>query len=185
MRVHCNSGTMTGLSARPPPRSGSNDNLHNQQLRQTWNEFNRALRSTQPFNPLTWILRLSRALLSYVYRRSGCVRIVARYELHKVWRPVIPMFAVALVVLVALAYFTSMRSVVKQQWCCDAATADPAACESESCSWMWFHDFLVVYFSFMVLFHYLLTTFQSPGVALPATPTRRWLSMESQGGMLG
>jgi hypothetical protein len=177
------------------------------QLAQTWTEFKRALNSPQAFHPLTWIYRLSTAATDHVYHNTGCAAFVLRYQLHKVWRPVIPMFALTLILLCFFAYFASIRFLILERWCCGKTETTPAASTCESCLWMSLHDFWITYFCVMMFFYYCRVTFQSPGVALASTvsqsmtttsttaptatatttttTTCSWKSMESQGGLLG
>jgi hypothetical protein len=181
----------SSTTMRSPSRTGPNDIPNRSQLGQTWIEFMRALNSTQPFNPFTWVYRLGTAATAHVYHATGCADFVLRYQLNKVWRPIIPMFALTLMLLVVFAYFASIRVLVKERWCCENITTETTALstclnKTEPCMWMLFHDFCVIYLSTMVIFHYCRTTFQSPGVVLSSTrPTRPWKAIESQGGLLG
>jgi len=151
------------------------------QLPQTWNDFKRALRSPEPFNPFAWLYRLIVAAASDLYHKTGCASFVHRYRLNIIWKPLVPIFAMALVVLVVFSYFASIRSLIQLRWCCQKEAE--ATCEY--CNWMLLHDFLVIYLSFMILFHYTKTVFQSPGVALPHPAPEKWTAMQSQGGLLG
>jgi hypothetical protein len=74
---------------------------------------------------------------------------------------VVPLFAISLVLLVSLSYFASIRSsVVAPRWCHGPS-------RHSRCLWLPVHDALVLYFTGMILFHFLSATFASPGVALP------------------
>lgn len=190
-------------TTRSPP--GATVNTHNtnrnddeisrnerNQLRQTWGEFLRALNSTQPFNPLTWIYRLSRAVALHVHHWTGCAHIFQRYDLGKAWLPTIPIFAMSLILFVVFAYFASIRTVVKERWCCsNNGDATTTTCLADYCSWIYLHDVTIIYLSGMILFHYIQTTFHSPGVALATAAAVApallppWSAMDSQGGMLG
>jgi hypothetical protein len=183
-------------TAARPSSNGSQNHSQQSQLGQTWNEFIRALNSPQAFHPLTWIYRLSKDATAHVYRKTGCAAFVLRYQLHKAWQPMIPIFGLTLIVLIVVAYFASIRFLIQERWCCGktaTSTTAPATSTCDSCSWLLFHDFWIVYFSGMMFFYYRQTTFQSPGVALASTVSqstttttnRSWKAMDCQGGLLG
>jgi hypothetical protein len=180
-------------TAARAPSNGSQNRSQQSQLGQTWNEFIRALNSPQAFHPLTWVYRLSTAATSSVYHMTGCAAFVIRYQLHKVWRPVIPTFALTLILLVDLSYFASIRFLVQERWCCGKTGTNALTSTCESCLWMSLHDFWIIYFSGMMFFHYFRTTFQSPGVVLASTVSQStttttihsWKAIESQGGLPG
>lgn len=173
--------------------SSSPNRSHQQsQLGQTWNEFIRALNSPQAFHPLTWIYRLSTDATAHVYHRTGCAAFILHYQLHKAWQPMIPIFGLTLIILVGVSYFASIRFLIQKRWCCEKTETTVATSTCESCLWLSFHDFWIVYTLFMMFFHYFRTTFQSPGVALASTSTttsttttRSWKAMDCQGGLLG
>jgi hypothetical protein len=189
--------TSSSSTAARSASNGSQNRSQQSQLGQTWNEFIRALNSPQAFNPLTWIYRLSKDATAHVYHKTGCAAFVLHYQLHKAWQPIIPIFGLTLIILVVVAYFTSIRFLIKERWCCGKTAATPATSTCESCLWLNIHDFWIVYFSGMMFFYYRQTTFQSPGVALASTvsqsitttstttTTRSWKSMDCQGGLLG
>ena len=173
-----NDGRQQALAA--PPTTVHNDR-QSLLLPQTWNDFKRALRSPQPFNPFIWLYRLINAVVVDLYYKTGCASFVHRYQLNVVWKPVIPIFAMSLVLLVVFSYFASIRSLVQSRWCCQ----QEAEATCQYCHWMFLHDFIVIYLSFLILFHYAQTVFQSPGVALPHPAPEKWTAMQSQGGLLG
>jgi hypothetical protein len=165
-------------------------------LKETWQDFNRALRSVrEPFNPFAWILRLFLALVHHIYISTGLAGFCLRHDLHRRrWRACIPIFAMCLIGLVILSYPLSIRHrLIQPRWCSSSLSS------SLSCKWMYLHDFIVFYLGFMVLYHYIATIFTSPGVALPSSseatttttspppppPTKAWTAIQSQGGILG
>mmetsp|Transcript_9849 Transcript_9849/g.12999 ORF Transcript_9849/g.12999 Transcript_9849/m.12999 type:complete len:475 (-) Transcript_9849:48-1472(-) len=196
---------MTAVNARTMTRRQS-------VLAETWRGFNRALRSPyEPFNPFDWIHRLFLGLVDHFYIHSGCINLVVKYELNNAWRPLLPLFGLGMIISIDLAYAASIRSVLKERWCCaSAATTVEGITNNEakttqqesddSCRWMMLHDSLVLYLSFMLLFHYMSTVLNSPGVALPEAKKQqgqrqqqgsgsgqsyeRWKNTEGQGGML-
>ena len=146
--------------------------------RKTWSEFQRALRSAKdPFNPFVWIYRLGLAGLEYLYFQSRLHVVVEKYQLNKVWAPLIPLFALGLISFVILLYFLSIRKMVQQRWCGEKSSLE--------CIWIRFHDAMVVYFGLMVFYYYLKTNLSSPGVALPKVKIKEWSCWEKQGGFFG
>ena len=151
-------------------------------LPETWREFNRAIRSPQPFNPFFWIYRLSLGILDHVLVSAQCGNLRSWDSfLYKVWRPLIPLFGFSLVGAVDAAYFMSLRTVILERWCC----AEQATSALLRCKWMLLHDFLVVYLSCSFLFHYIATMMRSPGVALRDQVVAPWRAAEGQGGTFG
>jgi hypothetical protein len=178
--------------------NGSQNHFQQSQLGQTWSEFIRAIHSPQAFNPLTWIYRLGKDATAHVYHKTGCSAFVLRYQLHKAWQPMIPIFGLTMIILIVVAYFASIRFLIQERWCCGKTATTTATSTCESCFWLPFHDFWIIYFSGMMFFYYRQTTFQSPGVALASmvsqstttssptiTTTRSWKAIDCQGGLLG
>jgi hypothetical protein len=159
---------------------------------ETWRDFNRALRSPDSFNAFLWTYRLALARATYSYHHNGLYRL----KLHKIWRPLVPSFAILLVALIGFSFFTTLRVPVREQWCCQAeAETGEKKCQ-ESCWWLYTHYATVSYLCIMILFNYLSTTFRSPGVAMNAdyediddndclSPERKWTAIEGQGGCCG
>jgi len=189
----------------------------------TWKQFNRELRDPySDFNALGWTSKLLISFLLlkiYKFRLQRTVPYV---------RSSIPIFALVLICGVISSYFLSIRStVVAKRWChqhhhhhdhsgdvpvedeeenCDDTSTGPPT----SCRGVYVHDFIVIYLSVMILFHYLSAVFRSPGVALsskyngngnddnktccgdgddgtknsPPPEGLEWTAMKSQGGML-
>jgi hypothetical protein len=142
----------------PPAKEAQERFQGEYRLPNTWRSFLRALRSSNDtFNPFSWILRLASAALSDAGTCTGCSR---RY-----FAAVLPLFAITLVLLVAASYFSSIRSdVIRPRWCKHPRSESEA---QSQCLWMTMHDALVLYFTVMIIFHYVSATFMSPGVALP------------------
>jgi DHHC palmitoyltransferase len=131
-------------------------------LPDTWKSFVRALKSpAEPFHAFRWAFALLSAALADAGAFTGCSR--------RLFVPFVPIFAVSLVLLVAFAYFTSIRSVLRPRWC-SSGHGDIRSQESTlspACVSMIAHDTMVLYVSTMILYHYLRACFSSPGVALP------------------
>ena len=154
-------------------------------LPETWREFNRALRSPQPFNPFAWIFRLVHGVIDHIFVSTGCADFFANNEvLCKLWKPCIPLLGVGLVVVVLTSYFTCLRGVVNERWCCPTLTSSRQQ-HCQSCRWIALHDFLVFYLTGMILFHYVNTVMTSPGVALTDRPMSSWKAINGQGGTFG
>jgi hypothetical protein len=116
----------------------------NSHFKEEWKKFKRAFfKSKDDFNPFVWILRLVNALGYDIRDRTG-IR----------WRPIIPIFAVLLILLIVTSYFWKLRNDLVQVRWCNTTTSNKS-----SCSWLHVHDFLVIYFTIMILFHFLQTSF--------------------------
>lgn len=177
------------------PREKMEANERNlSEYEQHWTEtkqaFYRALRSTDDFNALHWVSRLFRAGLGYVYCKLG----LAKLGIHRTGRSYVPFFAISLVVLVLLSYFTRLRFVILRRRCCNAEKAEPTC--MESCKLPLLDDFFVAYVGTMILFNYTSACFRSPGVALAAKyrlinssetipDEMKWKAAECQGGCCG
>jgi hypothetical protein len=174
----------------------------------TWNEFNRALRSPEPFNSFFWLRRLASAAIRHAYIKTGLVKL----GLHRIWRPLVPMFAVLLISSIIFSYFAVLRYTIKKRWCCaihtntvvepertTTMTNENLQCEDD-CWWIMVHDATVAYLGFMILFNFLSGCFLSPGVALPvegrspsstiaggqeAQEPQKWRAIDGQGGCFG
>jgi hypothetical protein len=171
-----------------PSTTTPNSNSNNEyRLRTTWNNFVAAIQSVEPFHPFSWILQLSNAAVSDVAAWTG----LARFIHWKIILPMIPIFAMFLVAFVSGSYFLSIRSVVKQRWCCWSQKEHQASDNNEynecnkDCYWIYGHDCFVVYLTVMVVFHYMQATFRSPGVALAKHSLNGWTARSHQGGVLG
>jgi hypothetical protein len=159
----------------------------------TWNDFNRAIRSREEFNATRWTWRLLVAGMGYLYVKTGLVNL----NVHVYWRSWVPSFAVTLVALVVMSYYTTLRSPLMERWCCSPSVVDGTKTCRNDCLWPHFHDAAVAYFGVMILFHYLSACFRSPGVALSEDfrPTGdkvpkeesiksklKWTAVDSRGG---
>jgi hypothetical protein len=172
-------------------RNETDVSVYEENWKDTWTSFNRALRSTNEFNAFVWVFRLSKAALGYAYFKSGLYRL----QIHRVWRSCVPAFAVMLICGVVSSYFFSLRStIIVRRWCCaDTTNSDRETCE-ENCRWLFLHDIAVSYIGFMIVFNFLSGCFRSPGVALAAeyndceeedgkiADELRWNAMDSKGG---
>lgn len=169
-------------SDQPEPLS-----VYEQQWIHTWDSFNRALRSPDDFNAFTWLFRLAKGFMCYLYFKSGLYKL----RIHRYWRSGVPAFGISLICVVLLSYYFSLRTVIIARWCCPLSNI---TCHRPSCPWAVFHDGFVFYVGVMIIFHYISACFRSPGVALTAdydkfeksaygiTEDIRWKSIDSQGG---
>jgi hypothetical protein len=113
---------------------------------------------------------------------------VERHQLDTLWRPAVPLAAIGLILLVTFSYFTSIRALVRQRWCCAAKTEEEEEeeCKRQPCRVIFLHDGATLYVIAMILFHYLQTTFGSPGACLrPSSETTTWTARAGQGGCPG
>lgn len=164
------------------------DTVYQERWNQTWYSFNRALRSPDEFDAVTWLFRLVKEYLRYLYFRSGLYKL----GLHLNWRAFVPVFGISLILAVLLSYWATLRSLILPRWCCKVP--DETSCHPQTCMWTLLHDFLVCYLGMMILFNYISACFRSPGVALgedykeiesshlPIPPALRWKSVDSRGG---
>lgn len=133
---------------------------------ETWTSFNRAIRSPDDFNAFQWVVRLMRAGIGYLYYQSG----LSRLGLHRVWRYMLPGFAVFLISSVVMAYYLKLRSIILPRWCCPQSSGsidlEGSDCQIFDCFWASVHDGFVGYIGIMILFNFLSACFLSPGVAL-------------------
>ena len=142
---------------------------YEQRWADTWNQFHTALRNSQEyFNAFPWTFRLLQAsLLHYGYFRSGFYRL----KVHIYWRTWIPLIGIGLIVLVAISYYTSLKTIIAGRACCGNPNEESNEYDGEQCRLdcksAYAHDATVAYISFMIIFHYISACFRSPGVALP------------------
>ena len=135
-------------------------------FRETWNDFLRAIQSPEPFNAVEWTLRLLGAAFKDLQRELVVVR------------PFVPIFGVSLVLFCVLSYVASIRTVIRSRWC--NLTESSPFCYEIYC-----HDGIVLYFAFMITYHYIQACFSSPGVALRkdhGTLESYWSARKAQGG---
>lgn len=164
--------------AAAPPQAPA----HAEHLRRTWHDFNRALRSPEPFHQWHWLYQLSAALLHYLYCASRLDFIVRKCRLAQIWRPLVPALAFFFIIFCAWSYFTSFRHMLRTKWC----ESSDASCATET-----YHSMFVFYVVTLILWNFFVTTFRSPGIALPpqqvnevdVSPTRQ--NKETQGGCCG
>ncbi len=127
---------------------------------QTWDSFNRALRSPDEFNAVVWLFRLVKGYLQYLYFRSGLYKLGSRIH----WRKFVPMLGLSLIFAVVLSYYLTLRSIIVPRWCCSGIPE--SSCRQLKCNWAVFHDFFVFYVALMILVNYVGACIRSPGVAL-------------------
>ncbi len=126
---------------------------------ETWSGFKRAIVSTEDFNALGWTVKLFKAGMGAFYFKSR----LDIFKIHIYWRSWVPALAIVLIVGVVASYFGSLREVVRERWCC---VAGEKCSRGVQCRWLLFHDAVVVYLGFMILFNYVSACFRSPGVVL-------------------
>jgi len=136
---------------------------------ETWAAFNIALRSSDEFNALGWTFKLIKSGICFCYFKIGLYKL----KLHIHWRSWVPALAIALVAVVVFSYFRSLREIVNERWCCPTLASKGVASGSDSrvdnngsCQWLLFHDTVVAYLGFMIIFNFLTACFRSPGVVL-------------------
>jgi hypothetical protein len=128
------------------------------ELQQQWESFKEALYSVEPFDQWHWLYVLFRAFVGYLV--ISVQRTLLPPSVKRVSKVIIPCFALSLVASMLCLYFLVLRKqVILPRWCGTANTA--------TCRWAYFHDTLVIYLGFMILWNYLITVLSSPGVALP------------------
>ena len=149
-------------------------------MSQVWADFNRALRSVEPFDQWYWMRLLFLAVLRYAYHQSRMVVLVDVLRLDEVWRPLVPAFGLSLVAFVEVAYFAKLREpFVVRVWCKPCAVQQEQeqrlgspSCVLEDgtttrCLWDVVFSCIAVYLGIMIVFHYMNAVFSSPGVVLP------------------
>jgi len=163
------------------------------ELRNTWHNFKTALCSVEPFDQWAWIRVLLKAVINYLF--SIAKQMLPFLKKWKMYRQLVPCFAIFLVSSLLSTYFLVLRSeVVVRRWC-NTEVNDSIKKGSFPCRWVYVHDAVVTYFGLMILFNYFITVFSSPGVALPSTvaikqlekhniadPEYVWKSRDSRGG---
>ena len=152
---------------------------HAERWHETWSSFQRALRSPEHFDSWIWIYRLGSGLYDYAYHASRLNYLVNRYNLTRIWRVILPWLGILLILTVLLSYFFSLRlSVVRPRWCYPNG--------DQSCGWEYLHNSIVAYLGTMILYHFIHSMFDSPGVVLPeATTEHAWRAIDSRGGCWG
>mmetsp|Transcript_10111 Transcript_10111/g.21189 ORF Transcript_10111/g.21189 Transcript_10111/m.21189 type:complete len:463 (-) Transcript_10111:1500-2888(-) len=143
---------------------------HMNHWNETWVAFNLALRSNDDFNAFRWIFRLFKSGICFSYFQSG----LNKSKVHIYWRSWVPALAIALIVVVIVSYFRTLREIVKERWCCDVFGTETKTgnswCRSTEksggCRWLLFHDIIVAYLGIMINFNFLSACFRSPGVVL-------------------
>ena len=150
-------------------------------LSHVWADFNRALRSVEPFDQWHWMRLLFVAGLRYAYHQSRMAVLVDVLRLDKVWRPLVPAFGLSLVAFVEVAYFAKLRGpFVVRTWCrpCEASAqqkqeqqldAPPCVLEDGTttrCLWDFAFSSVAIYLGIMIVYHYMNAVFSSPGVVL-------------------
>ena len=142
----------------------------------TWAAFNAAIRSTDDFHAFRWTLKLLKSGICVAYFKFG----LSKLKLHIFWRSWVPGFAIVLIAAIVASYFGSLRGIVKERWCYSCPTpassvgtieggTDDNSCsrvDDSWCRWLLFHDAVVAYLGFMIIFCFVSACFRSPGVVL-------------------
>lgn len=157
----------------------------NNDWRTTWQAFTRALQSPEPFDPFAWILRLFQAAVNDTLATVGCCQNNLRWRQSIV--PMIPIFAILLIVFCALSYPLSLRKVIQSRWCCPLQNdcLEQQQQQQQPCSWMILHDCLVFYLPSMILYHFVTACCSSPGVVLTTDTPSKWTARAGHGGWYG
>ena len=166
---------------------------YEQEWSRTWDSFWRALKSPDEFNATSWLLRLIKGCIAYLYFKTGLFRL----GLHDHWRSSVPFFGLLLICTVLLSYICSIRSTLATAWCC-VETHSQTACQVAPCAWSYVNDVIIAYLGIMIMFHYTSACFRSPGVALSKEyddignqdiarmpDNLTWKSVHSRGGCCG
>ena len=173
---------MTG--ERSHSRSRRQDAQHN--LSRTWADFNRALRSVEPFDQWHWMRLLFVAVARYVYHQSRWAVLVEALHLDAVWRPLVPAFGLSLVAFVVVVYFAKLREpFVVRAFCKPCGGLGMGALKEQRrqyqhgeascvfanghtsyCAWDVAFSSFAIYFGIMIIYHYIHAVFSSPGVIL-------------------
>ena len=143
--------------------------MEQETARDAWRAFMKALHSPETFNPFAWIFRIARAVHRDALHHLGIPATGWKYRIL----PCIPVFAVTLVLFCALAYPLSIRSLIRERWCCSIQASknistDPESphCSKSLCPWMVLHDLLVIYLPSMIVYHFVCACRSSPGVVV-------------------
>jgi uncharacterized protein with PQ loop repeat len=152
----------------PPP--------HVVHWRRTWHDFDRALRSPEPFDQWHWIYQLTTSSGRYVAGQLGLDQAAKKYRIKQNAQSVIPIFAISIIAFIFWSYCASLRQFLRSRWCCE---------DCSTCLWDTLQASFVTYLVVMILWHYLVSTFSSPGVVIPRQPPVRWKARDSRGGFLG
>lgn len=135
----------------------------------TWTEFKEKISDPyHDFDQFYWIRTLLQTGLTYIlYVTKIHTACSSSIRIRSLWQPFVPALAVVLIVSVVSSYFLVFhKQVTIQRWCRNSCLD-----ESNVCYWEFIHCSIVIYIATMILWNYLQTTFQSPGVALPSPPT--------------
>ena len=149
-------------------------------MSQVWTDFNRALRSVEPFDQWHWMRLLFVAGFRYAYHQSRMAVLVDALRLDEVWRPLVPAFGLSLIAFVEVAYFAKLREpFVVRTWCRSCAAQQrqeqplgAPSCVLEDgtttrCLWDVVFSSIAIYLGIMIVYHYMNAVFSSPGVVLP------------------
>jgi len=177
---------MTGGTSNTSQQGGHRRRRQDAQVNMSriWADFNRALRSVEPFDQWHWMRLLLVAAVRYAYHQSRLAVLVDALRLNAVWRPLVPAFGLSLVAFVEAVYFAKLREAfVVRAWCksCAALGAleeqqqqyqyGKASCvfaggNKTYCAWDVAFSFLAIYFGIMIIYHYINAVFSSPGIIL-------------------
>lgn len=155
------------------------------QWKTTWHDFNRAIRSPQPFHQWYWIQQLASSASKYVLGAAGLERIAfSTYHIKQRLQSILPVFGLALIAFIWWSYLSSLRPMLREEWCSTTEETSSSCLLKDRV-----HSSMVAYLIVMIAWHFVLVCFSSPGVALPndnASSTTRnniqWKATEAQGG---
>lgn len=157
---------------------------------ETYHDFIHALYSpaNEIFNPFIWIYQFCVMILYDICFVCGIISVIKKHELHTIWRPMIPIFAISLMMLISFTYFISLRSFLNEyyhhpnekqnkQQCegifmkdgsvIDSDDATKTVCYNNNESYghdTILQDIWIFYLTVMTLFYYIRAVCVSPGV---------------------
>ena len=135
-----------------------------------WKQFQRAfLKSKEPFHPYHWIYRLFQAMIQDIKSYTGLSSTNGRDIIP--WRPMIPIFATLLIVLISTSYFMKLRHDLIQPQYCNSKDNN----NDKAGYWVYTHDGIVIYLTVMILYHFIQASALSPGVMVTTNvPSTSW-----------
>lgn len=167
----------------PQPPSNQQEHHHQQvivplyaaQWKRTWHDFNRALRSPQPFHQWYWIQQLVSSASKYVFGATGLQHFVSTYQVKQRLQSILPAFGITLVLFIWWSYLTTFRPMLRQEWC---HSTTESYCRKDK-----IHSTIVTYLIVMIAWHFVVACFSSPGVAVPnSLKVTTWKARNAQGG---
>ena len=143
-----------------------------------WAEFKEKISDPyHDFDQLYWIRTLFYTGCRYILHVTNVDTVCSSsIRIRSLWQPLIPALAVVLIVSIVSSYFLMFhKQVTIQRWCNNSCLEQQQQQSQNNivCYWEYIHSSIVLYIATMILWNYLQTTFQSPGVALPPTSQQK------------